>query len=542
MHVVLDAPDHQQRQSFQFSYQSNYTALSLEDDRRPPPPKLLILSANDEQALRRNFQALHKHLLNPSVSIDLNSLSYTLSERRSRLFHRGFIVTNSAELDVGRLVTGKRRGKPPAIAFIFTGQGAQWPQQGKALLGLYPQVKKLISDLDNVLAGLPHPPAWKLIDELTLPRTAEEVQRPELSQALVTALQLALIHLLREWNVLPAAVLGHSSGEIAAAAAAGLITNAQAITLAYYRGYAAERAAQVSGYGMLATGVGAIDVQQFLEGVEDSVQIACHNSPRSTTLSGRVEQLQTVQHRLEAAGVFARPLRVNVAYHSHFIKEVTSHYRALITPLLSDVGRRSDGPIMFSSLTGRKRDLEVDAHYWSENMASTVRFDEALTQLLQDSDVSVDFLVEIGPSGALAGPVKQVLEHMQRDQEVLYTPAFARGKGALGSLFECVGRAFIAGTDANISRVNGIDEQSRPAVLVDLPNYSWDRSQEYWYESELSADWRNRSHPHHELLGSKVLGSSWQQPAWKNTLRVEDLPWLADHKATHSSSLIFLLS
>jgi acyl transferase domain-containing protein len=128
---------------------------------------LLVLNANDEHALHRNLLALQKHLLNPSVSTDLGSLSYTLSERRSRLFHRGFIVTDSTDLDVGHLVTGKRRGKPPAIGFLFTGQGAQWPQQGKALLEAYPQLKQVILDLDAVLAELPHPPAWKLIDELT---------------------------------------------------------------------------------------------------------------------------------------------------------------------------------------------------------------------------------------------------------------------------------------------------------------------------------------------------------------------------------------
>lgn len=236
--------------------------------------------------------------------------------------------------------------------------------------------------------------------------------------------------------------------------------------------------------------------------------------------------------------MFARPLHVNVAYHSHFIGEVTSRYQELITPHLSEFDCQSAGPLMFSSLTGRIRDLEVDAHYWAKNMASIVRFDEALTQLVLDTNVSIDFLVEIGPSGALAGPVKQVLEQAGRHQDVTYTPAFARGKDAIRSLVECAGRAFIAGTDVNILRVNAIDERSRPAVLVDLPNYSWDRSQEYWYESESSADWRNRLHPHHELLGSKVLGTSWQEPTWKNTLRLQDLPWLADHRASRSPWLM----
>ncbi|SMY26615.1 unnamed protein product [Zymoseptoria tritici ST99CH_1A5] len=520
VHLVLDAPNNEQRRLFQFSYEGNDTGRLLQQERGPSRPTLLVLSAHDEQAVRRNFLSLQKHLLNPSISTDLGSLSYTLSERRSRLFHRGFIVTDSSELDVGHLVTGKRRGKPPNIGFIFTGQGAQWPRQGKALLEYYPQAKKVILDLDDVLARLPHPPAWKLIDELTLSRTADEVQRPELSQALVTALQLALVHILKEWNVIPTAVLGHSSGEIAAAAATGIITNAQAITLAYYRGYAAERAAQVSGYGMLATGVGAVEVRPFLEGVEDGVEIACCNSPRSTTLSGRVEQLHTVQSRLEAAGLFARPLRVNVAYHSQFIKEVADDYRKLIAPIVSDEESQGERPIMYSSLTGRKRGLKVNADYWAKNMASVVRFDEALTELVQDTDASIDFLVEIGPSGALAGPVKQVLEQAQRHQEVSYTPAFARGKNAIRTLVECAGRAFIAGTDVDISRVNAIDSQHRPPVLVDLPNYSWDRSQEYWYENESSADWRHRLHPHHELLGSKVLGTSWQEPTWKNTLRI----------------------
>lgn len=98
--------------------------------------------------------------------LKLPDLSYTLSERRSRLFHRAYIVTNKINLDEGAFIFGKKSTNPPNIGFVFTGQGAQWPQMGKGIIETFPVAKSLIQHLDGVLQALPNAPSWTLLSRL----------------------------------------------------------------------------------------------------------------------------------------------------------------------------------------------------------------------------------------------------------------------------------------------------------------------------------------------------------------------------------------
>ena len=143
-------------------------AADLFDDDVPlaTRPHVLVLSANDESSLQDNFSRLRNHLLNPNVKVDLLDLCHTLSERRSRLYHRGYVLTSSTELDQEGFVRGKQNTNKPKIGFVFTGQGAQWSQMGKALVDTFSSAKATLSRLDKALQALPFPPAWKLIGTL----------------------------------------------------------------------------------------------------------------------------------------------------------------------------------------------------------------------------------------------------------------------------------------------------------------------------------------------------------------------------------------
>ncbi|KAK9793518.1 putative Ketoacyl-synt-domain-containing protein [Seiridium cardinale] len=134
-----------------------------------------------------------------------------------------------------------------------------------------------------------------------------------------------------------------------------------------------------------------------------------------------------------------------------------------------------------------------------------------------------DFFIEIGPSGALAGPTGQVKKQLPGGgADVQYCAALVRGKGAEEAIFD------VAGHNLDFPQINNISKNTK--VLTDLPNYSWNHNTDYLYESKASLDWRNRQFPHHDLLGSKVLGTAWQSPAWKKSLKLEDLAWLRDHR------------
>jgi acyl transferase domain-containing protein len=357
-------------------------------------PNLLVFSANDQASLKGYVKGLNAHLINPMVSINPGDLAYTLSERRTKHYYRAFAITRSSKVKVNdeTLVFGKQASSPPRIGFIFTGQGAQWPQMGQDLVKAFPQAKRVIQDLDEVLQALPSPPRWSLLKELTEARSPEALRQPEFSQPLVTALQLALLEVLSSWGIRPKAVVGHSSGEIAAAAAAGLITPHEAIKTAYYRGLASKQVGPpAEPVGMLAVGIGPDTIEQYLLPSDGKVQIACYNSPSSLTLSGTVSALEQLSIRLQNDGHFARLLLVDLAYHSDYMTEIGRVYEKL---LLSDEpnekqskrgGSEISGVCMFSSVTGTPMPSteSPDAAYWKANMVSPVQFTQATLELLR---------------------------------------------------------------------------------------------------------------------------------------------------------------
>ncbi|THC90671.1 hypothetical protein EYZ11_009864 [Aspergillus tanneri] len=451
------------------------------------------------------------------------------------VFVMGYLITDDLKhLDPAAVVYGKKGVNAVKVGFVFTGQGAQWPQMGLELLASFPLARSCVERLDTVLQRLPNRPTWSLYDELTKPCTPEHTRKPELSQPLVTALQIAIIKVLRSWGISPTSVVGHSSGEIAAAYAAGYLTDAEAIIIAYHRGMASQegRLKDTLSLGMLAVGLGAEQVMPYIVGLE-GVQIACYNSPASVTLSGISPVLEQVKVRLTESGVFSRMLQVELAYHSTYMDEIGKLYETLLNrdlPTHAQQFPASDVVTMFSSVTGEKQEWSPDIEYWKNNMTSPVRFEDAICNMIS-AKASVDFLIEIGPHGTLKGPIAQIQSALEgAASNVPYLSALHRGSGSIHSTLAVAGQLFLAGASIDLERVIADPEVSHPLVIVDLPNYCWDHSTTYWFETQNSKDWRFRPFIHHDLLGSKILGTSWLHPTFKKTLDLAHVPWLRDHR------------
>ncbi|KAI1178918.1 PKSKA1 [Nemania sp. FL0916] len=502
-------------------------------------PTLLMFSANDQQSLKRYIGTLSAHLMNPSVSVNVSDLAYTLSERRSRHYYRAFAITQASkseniDLQDASLIFGKKAPSSPRIGFVFTGQGAQWPQMGRDLVDAFPEAGDFIRSLDDVLQGLPDPPSWRLLDELTQSRAPKHLRQPEFSQPLVTALQLALLNILDGWGVKPDCVVGHSSGEIAAATAAGLITPREAIKVAYYRGQVGKLMTPSESLGMLAIGIGPEEVQPYLK-PELHLEIACYNSPSSLTISGTTSSLEILQRNLHEDGHFARLLQVDLAYHSSYMKDIGEAYKAVVQRYCSTSKIAHTKKVaMFSTITGDQVTDSLNVDYWQLNMVSPVKFTQAVSKLLQDQE-GASFLLEIGPSGALSGPIAQIKKTLSgAAADTPYASVSKRGADSLLPLYAAAGQLFLTGASVDLARVNRYKDSS---VIVDLPNYSWNHSTRYWHETQASKDWRFKEFINHDLLGSKMLGTSWHAPIFKKTLKLADLPWLKDHKI--GSQIVF---
>lgn len=542
-HAVIQDAGSFLGESFNSSYTSSFAKTDSffddDDEDQTSRPQVLAFSANDEDSLKRYIKDLQKHLVDPRVSVKLQDLSHTLS-RRSGLFNRGFLVSKDTELDEASLIIGKKNPEKPKIGFVFTGQGAQWSQMGKGIVDMFPQARTILNKLDQALQSLPNPPAWSLLTELTEARSPEHLRYPEFSQPLVTALQLVMLDVLGDWGVKAQSVVGHSSGEIAAACAAELLTPEDAIKIAFFRGQAAKELQESAeaGVGMMAAGLGPEDVVKYIGESAHAVQIACYNSPSSVTLSGKVEQLNEVKERLQQDGHFARLLQVNLAYHSKYMSEIGDRYLSLLQDNCGAPLSGNEETQMFSSVTGSKMRLDADSIYWKINMVSPVRFDEGFTAMVSEKGAA-DFVIEIGPSGALAGPIAQIKKSLPgQGGNIQYFAAAKRGPDSVLSLYDVAGRLFIAGADIDLSQVNNDDTiAEKPATITDLPNYAWNHTTKYWYESDASREWRYREFVHHDLLGSKILNSPWHEPTFRKILDVKDVPWLADHKM--GSEIVF---
>lgn len=506
---------------------------------------LFTFSAHDVPTLKANIENIRQ----VADEYNVEDLAYTLSARRSRFFNRGFatVDANAASDDLEeQSVTLGKKGSATHIALIFTGQGAQNAQMGKDLMQDFPSYLRTVRDLDAMLQSLgPYAPNWSIERELLVPKATSSIDEVHLSQPLCTAIQIALVDLLRSWGITPVATVGHSSGAIGAAYAAGSITKKQAIMYAFFRGIAVQ--GLTSRGTMLAVGLNAAEVDPYLE---EGVVIACYNSPSSITLSGDEEAAARVQAKLEKDKVFVRALKTSGrAYHSHHMKQVGDSYAESLERALRLYGSSGDGSkavgqrsVYSSSVYG---DIMPDTFqpgpsYWRENLESPVRFTQALEALLTDETLKINTIIEVGPHSALAGPIRQIRDGLGKSSKDLeYISCLARGENATTRLLDLAGSLFVKGYAIDLANVNAIEheaagviERSQGKVLVDLPRYSWNYSngRNLRSENRINREHRLRKYPRHELLGAKLPGSLRDETLWRNMLDVADLPWLTEHK------------
>lgn len=505
-------------------------------------PFLLLFSAHDKATLMNNIAA-HGGIVNKYSLLDL---SYTLANRRTYLQSRAFVVGGHASLDscfsnaADAFTFGEKR-KASKIGFVFTGQGAQWAGMGVELLANYPSFLRSIRVLDAVLKDLVDRPEWTLEQALLEPSEASRVNEAEFSQPLVTAIQVAIIQLLELWGVRPTVTVGHSSGEIGAAFAAGLISATQAIIIAYYRG---KVVCEIDDNGaMIAVGLGAEMIQPYLEDMGSKVTVACHNSPTSVTLSGDADAIAVVKARLIMNNIFVRFVRTGgKAYHSHHMKPIAVKYSALIRQSISKLPfdpPQSSDITMISSVTGSKigPGTIIDRQYWSVNLCSPVLFNQAIQTIAMDSQfANVDLLIEIGPHPALSGPIHQICGSLGYDR-LGYLPTLSRGTDSASQLLRLAGELFLRDYPLDIERITRVEESTpsgkicsvNGSVIVDLPRYQWNYAKDFWAEPRRSREHRNPLHARHDILGQRIPGGSITEPVWRNMLRIRDVPWLQHH-------------
>ena len=396
--------------------------------------------------------------------------------------------------------------------------------------------------------------------ELTKSQEASNLDDPALSQPACTALQVALVDITRSWGIFPSAVVGHSSGEIAAAYCAGSLSRESAWKIAYYRGiFCAQVAFQARTPGaMMSVGLSNAKILPFLAGFitennTASVTVGCINSPNNVTLTGTEEHIDALKLTFERQQIFARKLKVGVAYHSAYMDAIAPEYERSLKDI-SSLGSLPHWPTvtMFSTVSGQtiRPECLKESEYWVKNLVSPVQFVDAITAMLSQSSTKygngsygsqnefgiIDHLIEIGPHSTLQGPVKDIFKSIAKSETTGYSSLLSRGTCALKTSLTTAGRLHCLGYRVNLMEVNRMHGHRIPRMLIDLPGYPFNHSQSYWLESRISKNFRFRQDPPHELLGTTVRDWDPLEPRWRHFLRHSESPWIGDHKVCDLSA------
>ncbi|MET9496624.1 SDR family NAD(P)-dependent oxidoreductase [Streptomyces sp. NPDC006552] len=500
------------------------TASRTEHTDGEPVP--LVLSARTEPALRAQAHKLRERIA-ADADLSLTDVGHALVTTRSLFEHRQVVigagrddvlaalaaVAGGAEGDPARVVSGVAGSAGPAV-FVFPGQGTQWAGMGRELCAASPVFARRMRECADALAPYVD---WSLLDVLG---DARALERVDVVQPALWAVMVSLAEVWRSYGVRPAAVVGHSQGEIAAACVAGALSVEDAAKVVALRSKAILRLAGRG--GMVSV---ALPEAQVRARLTDGLSVAAVNGPSSVVVSGDVAALDALLAACAADDVRARRLAVDYASHSAHVEALHDELRQVLAGLRPRTGEVP----FFSTVTADWLDTkELDAAYWYTNLRRPVRFEEATRAL---AGQGFRLFVEASAHPVLTVGMEQTLDGAGAEATVVGT--LRRGEGGLARWYRSAAEAFVAGAEVAWEPAFG----TRTGQPAELPTYAFQR-QRYWLDAPRETSAAGTSdHPLLdaviELPGDAERGAV----AGSGRLSLERHPWLAGH-VVHGAVLV----
>ncbi|MCX5115055.1 SDR family NAD(P)-dependent oxidoreductase [Streptomyces sp. NBC_00378] len=437
-----------------------------------------VLSAKTEQALAAQAERLHAHLRD-HFDIPLADIGYSLALTRTAFNHRAAVVAGEhadflaaleslAEGTPSAAVVSGTAGRSSRPVFVFPGQGAQWFGMAVGLLESSPVFAARMAEC---AAALEPYVDWSLLDVVRGASGAPGLDRVDVVQPVLWAVMVSLAEVWRSFGVRPAAVIGHSQGEIAAAAVAGILTLGDAAKVVALRSRAI--IALAGRGGMVSVAQPAAWVREKIAAWDGRISIAAVNGPSSVVVSGDPEALGELVTDCQANEIRARRIDVDYASHSAYVEEIETE----LAKLLAGIAPQSGDTALYSSLTGGLLDgTEMGAGYWYNNLRETVEFEQATRTALADGHT---VFIEVSPHPVLTIGLQGTIDDAGSDAATIGT--LRRDEDEAQRLLMSLSEAHCHGVDVDWTTVFGTG-----ATRVALPTYAFQRTR-YWPEFQYGA-------------------------------------------------------
>ncbi|MFJ1914562.1 SDR family NAD(P)-dependent oxidoreductase [Streptomyces sp. NPDC088147] len=486
-------------------------------------PYVMPLSAGTSGALRTAAARLASWLEEDDGRTPLSDVAHTLAVRRSHAPARlAAVAASRTELaaaltaySADGTAPGARTGLAgreagPGAVWVFSGQGSQWARMGRGLWGHDEAFTRTIKDLEPLILK---ESGFLVSEVLAAPEVVTGIARV---QPALYAMQVGLAAMWRGRGLEPAAVIGHSLGEVAAAVVAGVLTAEDGARVVCRR---SRLMARIAGRGAMASvQLGPDAAEAELEEVAPGVNVAVSASPSTTVVAGDPEQIEELLKRWDAADIGAARVAVDVAAHSPQIDEILGDVRTALSCLTP-----GSAAIPFYSTVHPSPRTEVtgDAAYWAANLRQPVRFADAVAAAAADG---FRIFVEVAPHPLLTTALQQNLDAAGVDS-ALVLPTLLREQDERHTVARHLAEAYCAGCPVDWSRSYG------NGTLADVPATVWEHDH-YLLERPVVHSPGVGERGGHPLLGLRVHGLDpgddrhWWQPRPTEAA----LPWLADHR------------
>ncbi|MGV9884778.1 type I polyketide synthase [Streptomyces sp. NPDC003006] len=497
-----------------------------------------VVSGHSPRALRE--QAARIREFAATSDADATGIGRSLALHRTALRHRAVVLAGdrdgllsgldavAAQESSAYVVTGEAASAAAKVVFVFPGQGSQWAGMATGLMAASPVFAEAMRECADALAAHLD---W---DPLELLRGGEKLERDDIVQPVLWAVMVSLARLWRSLGVVPAAVVGHSQGEIAAACAAGALSLADGARLVALRSRVFNE--HLSGKGAMYALSAPPEQAAALIGDRAGVWIASVNGPEATVVAGDLDALAEVTAEAEAAGL--RPRKVGIEYASH--TPHTERVRDQLLELAAPVAPRAGDTPLYSTVTAAPVPGEtLDAEYWYRNLREPVRFQETIQLLLDEGNTA---FVEVSPHPVLMTAVQDTVAHQPAGaRSATVTGTLRRNDGGTRRLLTSLAQLWTGGVPVDWRTVYGPDGGDTDAVtgtgtgagFVDLPTYAFQRRR-YWLSGSAggAADVSGAglSLVGHPLLAAGVEAADGDRYVLTGRLSTHTHPWLADHQ------------